>query len=456
MVEGPGCTRNGDKVRKCFTGRLVTGVAGRAGLQVATAARGRLLETAITLGKELWLIFSDSTEAIRLHFGMAGSVQCGSHQPAAQSRKQLTLLIRFESADGTSHADELRVYDSSAVLADAAAACQAVSSGRGRDVCSAYFDEDAAVVALCSAPAAWMIADVLLDQSVLPGVGNIIKNEALHRVGIDPRQCLRTLTREALAQLVRETRHYSSAWYRNGRHPACQVYNRVLCASCNAAVSFCKLGDVGAPRPTFWCSALCGGDPRASAGVTQSGRSVGKRKRSAGDDASLSASAIPAPVHSNPWEAAALSAASAKGVSGATASPPQDVPSSRRPAALSTLANGTGAPAALSKPCLPLCMLHGPGQISLRRVRNAGPNDGRLFYSCRGKGCNLFEWADKDFPRCVCPEPSTAGLRVSKRQDSGGRWFFGCRRDAKTRCKHFAWAGADVLQRFGGLLHPLT
>ena len=92
---------------------------------------------------------------------------------------------------------------------------------------------------------------------------------------IDPRQCLRTLTREALVQLVRETRHYSSAWYRNGRHPACQVYNRVLCASCNAAVSFCKLGDVGAPRPTFWCSALCG-DPRASAGVTQSGHSVGR------------------------------------------------------------------------------------------------------------------------------------------------------------------------------------
>ena len=78
-----------------------------------------------------WLIFSLFNEAIRLHFGMAGSVQCGSHQPAAQSRKQLTLLIRFESADGTSHADELRVYDSSAVLADAAAAAKLSAVRKG-------------------------------------------------------------------------------------------------------------------------------------------------------------------------------------------------------------------------------------------------------------------------------------------------------------------------------------
>ena len=414
------------------------------------------------------MIFSDagnSSTAIRLHFGMAGSVHCGGQQLPAGHRKQLTLLLRFESA-GSNGTDELRVYDSSATLGDANAARQSVSGARVRDVCSASFDGDAALAALCNAPAAWMIADVLLDQSVLPGVGNIIKNEALHRAGIDPRQCMRTLSHEALARLVREVRDYSSAWYRSGRHPACQVYDRVLCASCNAAVKFCKLGDVGAPRPTFWCSALCGSVPNAAAGALQAANGAGKRKRSAVDDAPPSKA-----MHSNPWEAAAAAAAtaaaSANDVVGAAASSistaarptsnsaPADVSSA--PPVLSMLVNGAGTPTAShSSTRVPLCMLHGPSQISLRRVRKAGPNDGRLFYSCRGKGCNHFEWADKGFPRCACSQPTIAGLRVSKKPESGGRWFFGCRRDAKARCNHFAWAGADVLQQFGGLLHPLT
>ena len=103
-------------------------------------------------------------------------------------------------------------------------------------------------------------------------------------------------------------------------------------------------------------------------------------------------------------------------------------------------------------------MLHGARQIALRRVRKAGANEGRLFYSCRGQGCEVFKWADEGglFPRCACANAPIAGLRVSKKQESGGRWFFGCRRDAKTRCGHFAWAPADVAQQLGGLLTPLT
>ena len=109
-----------------------------------------------------------------------------------------------------------------------------------------------------------------------------------------------------------------------------------------------------------------------------------------------------------------------------------------------------------AKSTRPLCMLHGARQVALRRVRKAGPNEGRLFYSCRGQGCSLFKWADDTFPTCACPEAPLAGLRVSKTQQSGGRWFFGCRRGASGRCAHFAWAPSDVAQQFGGLLNPLT
>ena len=32
------------------------------------------------------------------------------------------------------------------------------------------------------------VGTVLLDQSVLAGVGNVCRNEALHAVGVDPRR----------------------------------------------------------------------------------------------------------------------------------------------------------------------------------------------------------------------------------------------------------------------------
>ena len=261
MVEGPGCTRNGEKLRRSVVGHRVVGVAGGAGPRVAPSIRGKVLIDAMTLGKQLWMIFGDETGgrgaevAVRCHFGMAGSLHCGEAcqtKPELHGRKQLTLFIRFEASS------ELRLHDSSAVLADAAAAREAVSFACARDVCSPSFDVDTALAHVARAPGSWMISDVLLDQNVLPGVGNIIKNEALHRSGTDPRQPLNGLSQETLACIVREVRAFSAAWCRSGRQPPCKVYNRTACAACGAPVSFCKLGEVGSPRPTFWCTAFCG------------------------------------------------------------------------------------------------------------------------------------------------------------------------------------------------------
>ena len=449
MVEGPGCTHNGEKVRKAAVGRRVAGVAGIAASKVAAAIRGRTLVGSITLGKQLWMIFAaDGCEetAVRCHFGMAGSLHCDNFPPLG--RKLLTLLIRFEPAC------ELRLHDSSAVLADARAAREAVRTMCTRDVCSPSFDIDAAVLAVASAPADRMIADVLLDQNALPGCGNIIKNEGLHRAATDPRSLLNTLGRDKLRAIVTEVRAFSAAWCR-GRQPGCHVYNRTQCVDCGAAVSMCKLGDVGAPRPTFWCTAACGakrtlGDAAAAAAWAM----AGKRKRLD------SGSAAAAPRHSDPWVAAAAGAARPPSAAAPSAAAPSAAGSgadSGAPAAAASAAPApASAPASAAASTRPRCKLHGDRLVTLRRVRKAGANEGRLFYSCGGKGCELFKWADEGFPRCACAHAPIAGLRVSKQQQSGGRWFFGCRSGAKTRCAHFAWAPPDVAQGFDGLLRPLT
>lgn len=53
------------------------------------------------------------------------------------------------------------------------------------DVCSPSFSVCAAVEAVCR-ESGRRVCDVLLDQSVLPGVGNIIKNEALFLSALNP------------------------------------------------------------------------------------------------------------------------------------------------------------------------------------------------------------------------------------------------------------------------------
>ena len=174
----------------------------------------------------------------------------------------------------------------------------------------------------------------------------------------------------------------------------------------------------------------------------------GSSTRSQRTAVSADASSTPAsgPTAAHPTAAVATSLAVAEAESFAEASESTSAAASTPPCATALSVSAAR----------PLCRQHGRRLLALRRVRKAGSNQGRLFYACRGRGCELFEWADRAFPRCTCSDGPLAGLRVSKTQESGGRWFFGCRRSAVERCGHFAWAPADVAQRLGGLLNPLT
>ena len=67
MVEGPGCTRNGNKA-SALVGHTVTGTAGRQAGNVSQAIRVRTLFEVLTLGKQLWLFFKDGASSqVGLH-----------------------------------------------------------------------------------------------------------------------------------------------------------------------------------------------------------------------------------------------------------------------------------------------------------------------------------------------------------------------------------------------------
>ena len=170
-------------------------------------------------------------------------------------------------------------------------------AARTRDVCSPLFDVHAASAALRSASGDTMVADALLNQDLLPGCGNIIKNEALHTVGIDPRTLMQALSGMQVERLVQAVRTFSLAWLRSGRHPPCKVYNCSFCSDCGGSVALCKLGrDV--PRPTFWCAVRVGaGTCGHRAETVQRGE---KRKLGGASEASS--------ARTDPWQIAARAA----------------------------------------------------------------------------------------------------------------------------------------------------
>ena len=54
-----------------------------------------------------------------------------------------------------------------------------------------------------------MVCDALMDQDIFSGVGNIIKNETLFRIGVQPESTLGKMPKNKINELLSEARNYS-------------------------------------------------------------------------------------------------------------------------------------------------------------------------------------------------------------------------------------------------------
>jgi endonuclease-8 len=103
-----------------------------------------------------------------------------------------------------------------------------------------------------------MVADVLLDQEVFAGVGNIIKNEVLHRIRLHPASRVGALSSRKLGELVREAREYSFDFYRWRKafelKKHYQVHTRQACPRDGGPITYVKHFGT-AQRRAFFCTA---------------------------------------------------------------------------------------------------------------------------------------------------------------------------------------------------------
>ena len=97
------------------------------------------------------------------------------------------------------------------------------------------------------------IGDVLLDQSILCGVGNVAKSEALFLAGIGPWRRSDTLSNEERTALMQKLRDVMWGSYRSGGRWVHRVYRRAggRCPVCHTPIRMMRQGK--AKRITFFC-----------------------------------------------------------------------------------------------------------------------------------------------------------------------------------------------------------
>lgn len=222
-----------------FSGRTVLSVAGNS-KQDIQRMRGQTIVALRTWGKHFLIEFGDFS--MRIHLMLFGSYRINEQRPAAPR-----LSLRFALGD------ELNFYSCSIKFIEGPLDEAYDWSG---DVMNPAWDAKAARAKLKRDPDQ-LVADALLDQNVFAGVGNIIKNETLHRIGVHPESRVGELPPRKLTELIEQARVYTFDFYRwkkaNELRKHFQVHTKTHCPRDGTRLSFERqLGRF--KRRTFYCS----------------------------------------------------------------------------------------------------------------------------------------------------------------------------------------------------------
>ncbi|NWX39706.1 NEIL3 Endonuclease, partial [Steatornis caripensis] len=208
-----------------------------------------------TLGKELFMYFDQ--KALRIHFGMNGSMRINPDGSTDRNGALPVLEIQLTE-------DTVWFFEVTVEYRNSGESQRKVRMMKSLDVCSPKFSFLRAECEIKQQKTR-MLCDVLLDQAVLPGVGNIIKNEALFDSGLHPAVKVCQLTDEHIHHLVKMTRDFTLLFYKccktgSPLYKHYKVYKRPTCGQCNGKITVCRLGESN--RMTYFCSRCQNADPQ--------------------------------------------------------------------------------------------------------------------------------------------------------------------------------------------------
>jgi endonuclease-8 len=200
--------------------------------------KGKKITRIYTVGKRL-VIEADSVAAV-IHFLMFGSYRLNERREGRTPRLSLSVA-----------ANELNFYNCSVKILPTQ---ELAALDEKTDILDPKFARGKAIEEVHGH--AGIIADLLLDQTIFAGVGNIIKNEALYAAGVHPASTSKNIPREKAKRLIERTIDFSSEFLevrRVGKQlkPILQVYRKRTCHRCKARIETKKMGERN--RITFFC-----------------------------------------------------------------------------------------------------------------------------------------------------------------------------------------------------------
>jgi endonuclease-8 len=230
-MEGPSIHLAAEQLRP-FVGRRVTRVSGNSTIGIARLGRKRV-EDIFAWGKHL--VFQFAGFALRVHFLLWGTFAAtvkgisvtGDYRRTGPPR----LVLQF--ANG-----EITIWSASLRYIESAAAREAYDFAA--DVMSDSWNARAAMRKVRRHPDS-AIADVLLDQSIFAGVGNIIKNEVLFRTRTHPFTLVRNVSSRRLRAITDDARAFSFRFLELRRafslRRNLEVYGRSTCPRCGGKIA---------------------------------------------------------------------------------------------------------------------------------------------------------------------------------------------------------------------------
>lgn len=222
---------------KPFRGKTVLAISGNTKIEKERML-GKRVKTIFSWGKHLVIQFDEF--ALRTHFLLFGAFEAEVNGATLTGdyKRSYTPRLQLDFENGT-----IKMFNCSVKFLETRNA--KASYDFTFDIMSPKWSSDQAFDTISSKPGA-QIADILLDQNIFAGVGNIIKNEVLWRVRIHPETKVEELPASDLKQLIAETKRFSLLFYKWRKvfllRKHLDIYQKSICPRCGANVKREKTG----------------------------------------------------------------------------------------------------------------------------------------------------------------------------------------------------------------------
>ena len=270
MPEGDTIFRAARSLHQALAGRRVTkfdtAYAHLARVNDDGPIAGRLIERCEAAGKHVLIVFEGDL-ILRTHMRMNGSWHL--YRPGERWwRGPQAMRVRVDTADWVAVAFDVPVAEF--VTAKELASSDPVAA-LGPDLLKSGFDRDEAIRRVRAA-GALPIAQALLDQRLVAGIGNVYKSEVLFLAGVHPDTPASAVPPDGLEQIMDLARRLLNDNVVPGTPGAIQTYRSLRrtdrrsdssdslwvygragkpCRKCGTAVQSKKMGLDA--RTTYWC-----------------------------------------------------------------------------------------------------------------------------------------------------------------------------------------------------------